>query len=557
MSSAGHRAFVMRRWIVSAAQGFAHIDGLVSVSIARAAIRPLARRSLRTSTMSSYLDRLIASLPEVYQPIYGHPELSQRVSRTSEDRLRHIVEVYDALAQQLGRPLRVLDLGCAQGYFCLSLAARGAIAHGVDFQQSNVAVCEALAQEHPGLKATFETARVEDVLAALEPDRYDLVLGLSIFHHIIHQRGAASVQRMLAILADKVAAGVFELALASEPPAWAASQPANPRAILAGFGFVIELAQAATHLSAITRPLYFASSRYWRLNGRMERFTSWTSQSHGFEHGTNFGTRRYYFGAGMVAKLFQLDFVRTCHSNLRDHRQEIAFLSDPPAGFETPKLLLHGRSETEAWLVREHLEGALLIDLIAADAPYDAGRVLRDVAGELAALEAVGLHHNDVRTWNVLIAPDGRARLIDYGAISRDDKDCGWPGNLFLSFLIFAHETISGKVEDCYPFRTPKLNPDDLPEPYRSAFWRVFERPEGEWRFADLSESLIESLAQPPEAQATRRSGLTAALRAMEEACGLYRMATIEWRNRAAIAEQALQQAQGTAPSAAGPSAAE
>jgi O-antigen chain-terminating methyltransferase len=192
--------------------------------------------------------------------------------------------------------------------------------------------------------------------------------------------------------------------------------------------------------------------------------------------------------------------------------------------------------------VREHLEGALLIDLIAAGAPYDAGRVLRDVASELAALETVGLHHNDVRTWNVLIAPDGRARLIDYGAISRDDKDCGWPGNLFLSFLIFAHETISREVEDLYPFRAPKLNPDDLPEPYRGAFWRLFEKPEGEWRFEDLRDNLIASDAQP-----VRGNGLASALKAMEEACGLYRMATIEWRNRAAVAEQALQQAQSAA----------
>jgi O-antigen chain-terminating methyltransferase len=246
--------------------------------------------------------------------------------------------------------------------------------------------------------------------------------------------------------------------------------------------------------------------------------------------------------------------VRTCASNLRDHRQEVAFLSNPPEGFDAPKLLLHGRSETEAWLVREHIPGALLIDLIAAGAPYDGGRVLRDVATELAALEAAGLHHNDVRTWNVLIAPDGRARLIDYGAISRDDKDCAWPTNLFLSFLIFAHETISGEVEDLHPFRAPKLNPDGLPEPYRSAFWRLLDLPEDAWRFAHLSDSLAETHDQPHKPESSRRSGLTAALKAMEDACGLYRTATIEWRNRAAIAEQAVRQLQSLAPPAAAPS---
>jgi O-antigen chain-terminating methyltransferase len=503
-------------------------------------------------TMSSYLDRLIATLPEVYQPIYGHPELSQRVSRSSEDRLLHIGQIYHALERQLGRPARVLDLGCAQGYFCLSLAKLGAVVHGVDFQHGNIAVCEALAQEHPELNATFQTARVEDVLAALEPDQYDLVLGLSVFHHIIHQLRALAVQRMLGVLADKVAVGVFELALASEPPAWAASQPPNPRVILAGFGFVIELAQSATHLSAITRPLYFASSRYWRLNGRMQRFDSWTSQSHALERGANYGTRRYYFGDGLMAKLFQLDFVKSSASNMKDHRQEVAFLSDPAAGFGAPKLLLHGHSDSEAWLVRENLPGALMIDLIGSGARYDAGAVLLDIATQLAALEAAGLHHNDVRTWNVLIAPDGRASLIDYGAISRDDKDCAWPTNLFLSFLIFAHEAISREVEHLLPFRAPKLNPDGLPEPYRSAFWRLFERPESEWRFADLRDSLAQTGGAPDGPRRSCHSGLTAALQAMEDACGLYRAATIEWRNRATLAEGAIQRLQHPAPAASG-----
>jgi SAM-dependent methyltransferase len=498
------------------------------------------------ATMSAYVGRLVAAIPEVYQPIFGHPDLSQNAARSSEDRLQPILDITRALAAQLGRPLRVLDLGCAQGFFSLNLAKVGASVHGVDFQQGNIAVCEALARESPELRASFETARVEDALEALKPGEYDLVLGLSVFHHIIHRIGAVSVQGMLAALAEKVGAGIFELALPSEPPAWAASQPANPRQILAGFGFVIELGQNATHLSAIARPLYFGSSHFWRLNGRMEPFDRWLPESHVFENGANFGTRRYFFGGGWMAKLFQLDFVRCRSANMRDHRHEVAFLSDPPAGFEAPALLLHGQSEREAWLVREQWPGALLIERMRARASYDAHAVITDVVGQLAALEAAGLYHNDVRAWNVLIGPDGRARLIDYGAISRDAKDCGWPHNIFLSFLIFAHETISGEVENLSPLRLPKLNPDDLPEPYRGAFWRLFERPAGQWRFAALRDDI----AQIPgecEALATSRAGVTAALRAMEEACGLYRTATQEWRNRAAQAEAQVRQLQSPA----------
>jgi hypothetical protein len=243
-----------------------------------------------------------------------------------------------------------------------------------------------------------------------------------------------------------------------------------------------------------------------------------------------------------------LDFVRCRAANMRDHRNEVAFLSDPPAGFEAPALLLHGQSEHEAWLVREQWPGALLIERMRARAPYDAGAVITDVVKQLAALEAAGLYHNDVRAWNVLIGPDGRARLIDYGAISRDSRNCGWPHNIFLSFLIFAQETISGEVENLSPLRVPKLNPDDLPEPYRRAFWRLFERPAEQWRFASLRDDILQISGDCETPSATRSAGFTSALRAMEEACSLYRTATQEWRNRAAQAEAQARHLQNLAP---------
>ncbi len=59
---------------------------------------------------------LVSRLPEVYQPIYGHPELSEHASRATEDRFEDIRRVYEVLSDHLGRPLRVLDLGCAQGF---------------------------------------------------------------------------------------------------------------------------------------------------------------------------------------------------------------------------------------------------------------------------------------------------------------------------------------------------------------------------------------------------------------------------------------------------------
>ena len=59
---------------------------------------------------------LVNDLPEIYQPVYGHNELSTDTSRTCSDRMEYIGHIYKLLESKLSRPLRVLDLGCAQGF---------------------------------------------------------------------------------------------------------------------------------------------------------------------------------------------------------------------------------------------------------------------------------------------------------------------------------------------------------------------------------------------------------------------------------------------------------
>lgn len=64
----------------------------------------------------STIESRVADLPELYQPIFGHPELSEGSSRTSHDRLVHITSIYKVVEKIQERPLKVLDLGCAQGF---------------------------------------------------------------------------------------------------------------------------------------------------------------------------------------------------------------------------------------------------------------------------------------------------------------------------------------------------------------------------------------------------------------------------------------------------------
>lgn len=464
-------------------------------------------------------DQLISVLPELYQPIFGHASCQDMtVSRECLDRLAPITQLYQALESQLNRPLRVLDLGCAQGYFSFSLAKLGATVHGVDYLEANIAVCQALARQYPELKTSFQTGRVEDILTRLVPEQYDLVLGLSVFHHIVHDLGIASVQNLMFQFADKITAGVFEMALASEPVYWGKSQPENPRQLLESFSFVHELSQHKTHLSSLTRPLYMASNRYWYLSGQAGAFERWQTDSHELAAGNHQKTRRYFFGNGYIIKVYDLDHKTLGDANLQEYCNETHFLENPPPHYGSPRLLLHGRHKNEAWLVRECLPGQLLLDIIQAGKPYDSASILKAILEQLAMLESKGLFHSDVRTWNVLVDAEGVAKLIDYGAISKEQKDCGWPYDVFLSFFIFVYEISMRHVGSQVPLRTVALSPYRLESPYREWALRFWSYPSTEWRFSLMLQLFRQINAPEYDSFSSENLAMYRWMKAVEEA---------------------------------------
>lgn len=439
------------------------------------------------------LDLLVRALPELYQPIFGHPELSVGASRDSQDRLAQIAGVYKALEARLGRRLRVLDLGCAQGFFSHSLAAMGAEVRGIDALDANIAVCRAIAQENLGGVASFDVALVEEIVPKLELDSYDLVLGLSVFHHLCHQRGSDFVRDLLAQIATKVRAGIFEMARVDEPLYWAPSQPSDPTALLAGFAFVREVSTHSTHLSSVRRPLIFASNQYWYFAGEAREFLRWTEVSNRLAPDVHQRTRRFYFGGDALAKQFLLTTPALAESNASEWLNEVKFLADPPSGFGAPQLFAHGRSATEAWLVRGLKPGEPLDVILAEGRGYDVDCIARDILRQLSQLEEAGLYHSDLRTWNVLVDATGGAHLIDYGAISASSRDCVPPSDVYLAFLIFLRELADGWQQSDPSTRPLWLDPSALPKSFRRAAWSLLASAPSARSFA----SFLANIDQP------------------------------------------------------------
>ena len=451
--------------------------------------------------MNNTLHDLITALPEVYQTIFGHPEWDDNVSRNCNERLDVIYQVYTTLSNKLGRPLKVLDLGCAQGFFSLSLASKGATVKGIDFLDKNIDVCRKLAEENQNLNVEFYTGRIEDVIENIEPRNYDLVIGLSVFHHLVHEHGIEKVRNLLSKLADSVHALILELALKEEPLYWGPSLPEQPEELIENCKFYRIIAEYQTHLSSVIRPMYVVSNNHLILNNYCQEFTYSSNVPYNTDVEVHENSRRYYFNADIVCKFY--NFNKANLSSFEKDRsrkelvQEIEFLSSPPIGFSAPQLINSGTGKNDGWVVMERIKGDLLSDALVEYEDIDLDKIIHNLLEQLVILEENGYYHDDIRSWNILIDEKNRISLIDYGSISREKKDCVWPDNIFLAFNIFLKEILIPDEISEGLLRSASISPFNLPARYENWLQQFWRKPVEEWTFRLLLDLFNESNVLP------------------------------------------------------------
>ena len=454
------------------------------------------------------IEELVRDLDEVYQPIYKYPHLSNKASRTCEDRLIAIQDVFRCL-DCANKPLRVLDLGCAQGYFSFSLAEMGADVIGIDNLEKNIAVCKALQTKNKLSSIDFIHGNIEDLLDDILREKIDLVLGLSVFHHIIYDKGIEYVVNMLTSIYARSKVSLLEFAGTDEGVYWCEYQPENHENLFKNAKFSRQIAEFSTHLSKKKRPFYYASNECVYLDKKLWPFEAYKNKSHQLNDNVHKGSRPYYFSRDYSIKYCKLRplipfnhkyrisvSTETSRANIREYKRELNFLKKVEGSKKFPSISNNGMNEVETWIIRKKIDGKNLLDLILNGDHFNSEKVIENVLSQLVYLESLGLYHDDIRLWNLLIDKGGNCHLIDYGSISNEKTDCVRPHENLWAFLVFVSEVTSReslRMKENIPLLNHYIR---LPSTLQIWFSKAFSLQKGQISYKKLKDIYDEKIDQ-------------------------------------------------------------
>ena len=397
--------------------------------------------------------KALAREVEPYQPTYGVANIfSEEPRRSSLDRCRAIEQYLGNVAGQ-----RILDIGSSIGYICYYFADRGAVCEGWENNPKNAEVSR-LVGEINGISVDFKTKTLDmETVKTIKPGDFDVITILSVFHHTTHYNGLKYTQKIIEELLKRVPVMIVELAKKGEDPSlfWDKSQPKDEKDIfnLVSNKVTIEkIGEFSNHLSKKSRPMYAirVKDNTIVVNNKTYQYSHKRSEAYKGSPVVYSNLRRsYYISPDYVIKEYIFG-KKDNNENLRQIVSEIDTLIHLEKVHNMPELVDFELSNRSAKVVLTRIKGELLIDLIESKKKVNSLIVAKDLIKTLADLEGEGLHHNDVRSWNVIF--DGEtAFLIDYGFVSHKDSD-----NDVNSLLWIIAAVLSGERED---YSIAKLNP--------------------------------------------------------------------------------------------------
>jgi SAM-dependent methyltransferase len=416
------------------------------------------------------IEKLVRQLPEVYQPIFGFSEFSAE-RQFHLERINQCVAIANKLSEQYKRPLKILDLGCAQGYLSFSLASHNHQVVGIEYLKENFELCEALARNQSSLDVQFFHSDLMKIEQKLDLSEFDLVVAYSILHHPIHRDGLIEVKQLMARVSQKIPNAIVESAISDEPVFWASSLPKDPRMVLSDYFFIRQIGEATTHLSDVQRPIHFCSNTFVLINDNLE-FIRKSSKSEIQSGSIDLNNiKRHFFTDNQVVKIVgrfaELDdlgeevFVRFKD----DLSNELVNLVNLPASItKSVKIIETSQLTDEVILSRTHITGETVESLLSTLSMEQRFDILSQTLEQLLQLEQLNLVHNDLRTWNILWDSNSeKISIVDLGAVTTIRRDEMWPFNPYYSIVFFAL-TLCGNAPENKGLLTPRSFPTQVDE---------------------------------------------------------------------------------------------
>jgi SAM-dependent methyltransferase len=142
---------------------------------------------MKNEIISQYINRSKDYTWKIYQPIPlpGYEITYKYSGRKCIDRLEFINNTIKNKFKN--KSIKILDIGCNGGYFVFELSKMGHDVTGLDMDEKIINRNNFLLSEYSNfaIKPKFKKEKITiENLVNLNLDKYDLVIGLSVFHHI-------------------------------------------------------------------------------------------------------------------------------------------------------------------------------------------------------------------------------------------------------------------------------------------------------------------------------------------------------------------------------------
>lgn len=211
-----------------------------------------------------FASRRIAQSFETYHPVSLQGNIIQQGQRSCEDRWCLISQV---LGQ--GQAKSFLDLGCAEGYFVRHAAQEfGCFSVGVDGDFKRLLVAQNCAMIDNVIGTSFVLSNIDSEFIEKLPV-FDVVVFLSVMHHIMYEHGVDYSRSMLRAIREKTKqCMIFDMGQSNEiKNAWAKLLPNmgdDPSAWIAdflrsaGFNSVDKVGEADSYQNEARRAVFLA-----------------------------------------------------------------------------------------------------------------------------------------------------------------------------------------------------------------------------------------------------------------------------------------------------------